>query len=462
MDFGIEKCAMIQMKRGKFVISEGIELPNGKKIRSLDDQEGYKYLGILQFDDIKHREMKEKLKKEYVRRVRKILKSHLNGGNVIQAINARAVSIIRYSAGILDWTKLELQELDRQTRKLLNIYRALHPQADVDRLYWKRAEGGRGLLSVEECVKIEQTNIGYYIYNSSEMLLAEVGREGIVSDEGDPKDKKKELTEARKHKYLQKKLHPVFYKETMDVRDEENSWNWLKNGYLKKETEGTILAAQDQALRTNWIKSNVDKENISSKCRMCGEREETIAHIVSECQKLAQREYKSWRHDKVAAVIHWYLCKKFGFECDDKYYNHIVTRENRVLENDEVLLLWDFSIQTETRIDHKKPDIMLKNKKEKTCQIIDVACPFDTRVKQKEEEKLDHYNELKYQILKMWKDEVKNVAIIPVVIGALGVVSKRFKSYIAALDFDPGVQPLQKACLIGTARIVRKVLDIRE
>ena len=136
-----------------------------------------------------------------------------------------------------------------------------------------------------------------------------------------------------------------------------------------------------------------------------------------------------------------------------------MTKENRVLENDEVLLLCDFSIQTETRIDHNKPDIMLKNKKEKTCQIIDVACPFDTRVKQKEEEKLDHYNELKkYQILKMWK----KVAIIPVVIGALGVVSKRFNSYIAALDFDPGVQPLQKACLIGTARIVRKVLDIRE
>ena len=104
------------------------------------------------------------------------------------------------------------------------------------------------MLSVEECVKIEQTNIGYYICNSSESLFAEVRREGIVSDEGDPRDKKKELTEARKHNYLQKRLHPVFYKETMDVRDEENSWNWLKNGYLKKETEGTILAAQDHSL----------------------------------------------------------------------------------------------------------------------------------------------------------------------------------------------------------------------
>ena len=70
-------------------------------------------------------------------------------------------------------------------------------------------------------------------------------------------------------------------------------------------------------------------------------------------------------------------------------------------------------------------------------------------MKQEGKEKLDHYSDLEYKILKMWKDEVKTVAIISIVLGALGVVSKRFKSYIAALDFDPGVQPLQKACLIG-------------
>ena len=142
--------------------------------------------------------------------------------------------------------------------------------------------------------------------------MAEVGREGILSDEDDQKDRKKVLTESMKHEYLLKKLRPVFYKETMDVRDEDNSWNWLKNGYLLKETEGgwTILAAQDQALRTNWIKSNVDEGNVSSECRICRERKETITRIVSECQKLAQRKYKSWRHDQVAAVIHWYLCKK--------------------------------------------------------------------------------------------------------------------------------------------------------
>ena len=67
------------------------------------------------------------------------------------------------------------------------------------------------------------------------------------------------------------------------------------------------MAAQDQALRTNWLTVMIDKRQGSAMCRMCWERDETISHIVSECKKLAQNEYKKWRHDKVVAVIHWHL-----------------------------------------------------------------------------------------------------------------------------------------------------------
>ena len=63
--------------------------------------------------------MKGQIKKEYIRRVRNILKSKLNGGNIISAINSRVVSIVRYGAGIVSWTKMELEELDRRTRKLM-------------------------------------------------------------------------------------------------------------------------------------------------------------------------------------------------------------------------------------------------------------------------------------------------------------------------------------------------------
>ena len=142
MEFGISKCAILIMKRGKIVNSDGIVMPGNEIVKGFEE-EGYKYLGILEVDNVKHEEMKEELKREYIRRVRSILKSKLNDGNIIQAINARSVSVIRYGAGIINWWVDELKAVDRKTRKLLTIYRALQPQAYVDRLYYKRADGGR-------------------------------------------------------------------------------------------------------------------------------------------------------------------------------------------------------------------------------------------------------------------------------------------------------------------------------
>ena len=96
MELGISKCAMLEMKRGKVVDSNGIDLPSGETIKALESNDEYKYLGIIQCDATKNTEMKEMLSKEYFRRIRKILKSSLNAGNTIQAINSRAVSIIGY------------------------------------------------------------------------------------------------------------------------------------------------------------------------------------------------------------------------------------------------------------------------------------------------------------------------------------------------------------------------------
>ena len=76
-------------KRSKLDKSEGIRLPDGKIIRGIgDDVEGYKYLGVLEADDIMHDEVKRSMKKEYIRRVKKTLSSKLNAGNVIKAINS--------------------------------------------------------------------------------------------------------------------------------------------------------------------------------------------------------------------------------------------------------------------------------------------------------------------------------------------------------------------------------------
>ena len=93
-----------------------------------------------------------------------------------------------------------------------------------------------------------------------------------------------------------KVLHGQYPKRTGAL--EVSSWDWLKRGWMKKETEGMLMAAQDQALPTRNYKVRVMKEQGSSKCRMCGQRDETIMHILSECEKLAQgsteRDMTGW------------------------------------------------------------------------------------------------------------------------------------------------------------------------
>ena len=73
------------------------------------------------------------------------------------------------------------------------------------------------------------------------------------------------------------------------------------------------MAAQKSAIRTNHIKARIDRTQQNSKCRLCGDRDETINHIISECCKLTQKEYKA-RHDWVGKVIHREMCKKFKFD----------------------------------------------------------------------------------------------------------------------------------------------------
>ena len=120
-----------------------------------------------------------------------------------------------------------------------------------------------------------------------------------------------------------------------------------------------IIAAQEQALRTRNLRKVIDKEKISGMCRMCGEREETVAHIVSECKKLVQNEYKNWRRDKAAAIIHWELCKKHGVAVKEKWYGH---KAEKVTETDEIKILWDIRIQTDKVIENSRPDVVVLNK----------------------------------------------------------------------------------------------------
>ena len=101
LKFGIDKCGVLAMKRGKEVECNEIELQNGEKIVQIGE-EGCKHLGVLEKRDICQKEMKENIRKEHFKRLRATLKSKLNAKHVSQAINTWVVPTVRYSAGIIE------------------------------------------------------------------------------------------------------------------------------------------------------------------------------------------------------------------------------------------------------------------------------------------------------------------------------------------------------------------------
>ena len=101
MGYDIEKCAMLVIEKGKIVKLVGIELPDGKVIKSPQKSESYKYLGILKAEKFVGEEMKLKVSKEYFRRLKKVLTSELNSGNLVPGVNTWAVSLLRYSAAFI-------------------------------------------------------------------------------------------------------------------------------------------------------------------------------------------------------------------------------------------------------------------------------------------------------------------------------------------------------------------------
>ena len=121
--------------------------------------------------------------------------------------------------------------------------------------------------------------------------------------------------------------------------------------------------------------------------------------------------------------------------------------------------MWDFPIQIDKILEHNRPDITVIDKKIKKCLLIDHVCPFDTRNEKKEEGKCTNYSALKCEIAKIWK--MRKVEVIPVVIGELGTITKHFEKWIEKLDLDSTIEALQKPFLLGMARMIPKVLDMK-
>ena len=153
---------------------------------------------------------------------------------------------------------------------------------------------------------------------------------------------------------------------------------------------------QEQALRTNLIKYSIDKTSETPLCRLCGDATETVQHIVSGCKKLAQREYKK-RHNKVALRVHWKICRKYGMECTDKWYDH---QPLPIAENGEVRITWDMAVYPDKVLKHNQPDITLVHKDTQKWTLIDISVPADQNITRT----VEKYQELAFEIRNTYRD----------------------------------------------------------
>ena len=188
------------------------------------------------------------------------------------------------------------------------------------------------------------------------------------------------------------------------------------------------------------------KNGADPRCHIFTKYDESIDHVISGCPTLAQ-------HNRVAQYLHWTICKYYGAQNAENWYEH---QPEAVTETDNVTILWNYSIQPVRKIKANKPEITTKDKREKTCKLVDVKIHADKNVSIAEFEKLSKYKNLEFEVEKLW--HMKTVTI-PVVIGTLGMIKKGIEKHLEKIPGSLSLDGMQKIVLTVTAHILRKTLS---
>ena len=128
------------------------------------------------------------------------------------------------------------------------------------------------------------------------------------------------------------------------------------------------------------------------------------------------------------------------------------------MENEKTTILWDHQVKTDWHIPCNKPDIIIQEKDSERCLIIDVDIPSDYNIQKKATEKMSKYVDLQIECQRMWN---KKVEVIPIIMGATGIVEKGIQSCLQRIPGKHNLYNLQRSAILETAQILRKVLSIK-
>jgi len=481
LSLGLDKCAKLTVCRGKATRTNNLVVSSDVNIHGLEVGETYKYLGFCESEGIDHIASKQYIVTEYSRRLSLIWKSFLTGPRKVRATNSFCVPLLTYGFGIVPWTVKEIEQFDVSSRRIMSSCSSHHPRSAVERLYLPRMDGGRGLVNVQNLYYRKLATLAHHLSSSSDCLVQlccqldgllpprvsilsranaycsslEVASNWLAWPPCEIKKSLRDkqlslLTESLSVKPLHGKYFSLLQSDGIDKR---RSVCWL-NQHLHSESESTVIAIQDQVLNTRVYESKIMKKMIPSiLCRVCGQGEETILHLLSACSVQACTSYV-YRHNLVARAVHWHLCKHFSLPLvANSWFTHnpLPTCENAVVK-----LLWDFHLHSTSHHVSNRPDIVLFAFQQKKIYFLEVSCPGDVNVVLKEEEKIRKYLPLASDFHLMYDMAVE---VVPIVFGHTGVVSKKCVKYLQKI---PGYceslfTTLQKATILGTIHILRSL-----
>ena len=316
----------------------------------LDDEKGYKYLGILEDSrNMIKEENKQIIINKMVQRIKKLCETKLNGRNLFHAINEFALSTANYYIGIINFEPEDYVRLDVNIRKILKEYSVIRNSSNIDRLYLPRNELGRGLGNMAEKSELMLFNLNEYLLNSinykaiieSEKAQAtHLGtiKEFICRTYDIPEELlcwdmiKNKQKQRRMNRINEKALHKIVFQNDDGYIDIRQSSLWLSKGNVSPQEEGMMCKLQDRNLF--WKKN---------KCPHCKRATATVDHLATHCGGLLNFDYKK-RHNDVVRCIHMMFAKKYGITNQKRLKNY---RVENVVSNERVRIKSDTPILTD-------------------------------------------------------------------------------------------------------------------
>ena len=335
--YGVAKCAEIVFEHGKMVRGEGLKVL-GERMKTIDPDENkiYKFLGLEQADGVKAEAVFERIKSEISKRVKLLTKTEVNDANLIQAINKIVLPVAAYTTNVCKFSTGESNELDQVIKRELRRKNMLGRQVSNERLYLKRAKGGRGLKSLRDTYKETRLRVACYMVKSANPWIKAAWRREMLKEENT-------IIVESVRAMEEVGVRMRFEGNSVQLDDEliENYWKptWKKvksklqegverkrvEAYETKEQQGRLFREQEEECNL-WLIQNVNPRKTASimvmleqmvetrawkaargliedgRCRVYQEQVETVEHLVAGCKVLANTEYLT-RHNRAMMIM---------------------------------------------------------------------------------------------------------------------------------------------------------------